>query len=280
MRERSLQLPWLRLGALEWGAGNRHRVLALHGWLDNAASFGPLAAELDGIHLVALDLPGHGHSDHRPAGVHYHFVDFVPDVLMAADALGWESFTLLGHSLGAGVAAFAAATAPERVERLALIEGLGPHSGQPEEEPARLARAGRQMARSGPRRVSTYDSLEEAVQARLRAGGLTHDAAEALVRRSTTHDARGYHWRSDARLRYSSPLYLSEPQVLAFLQGIACPTRFIRGRQGSLMERPGLDARMAAVARLEGVVLDGGHHLHLESPRPVAADLLPFLHGE
>ena len=40
------------------GTGGQ-RVLALHGWLDNAASFVPLAAQLPGLELVAIDLPGH-----------------------------------------------------------------------------------------------------------------------------------------------------------------------------------------------------------------------------
>ncbi|KAG1587997.1 hypothetical protein G6F46_014705 [Rhizopus delemar] len=42
--------------------GEGPRVLALHGWLDNAASFVPLAPHLSSLQLVAIDLPGHGHS--------------------------------------------------------------------------------------------------------------------------------------------------------------------------------------------------------------------------
>ena len=49
-----------RLAALGWRQAGLPRVLALHGWLDNAASFAPLAPLLHGLDLVALDLPGHG----------------------------------------------------------------------------------------------------------------------------------------------------------------------------------------------------------------------------
>ena len=59
----------LELGALRvltWGEEDAPPVLALHGWLDNAASFIPLAAHLDGIRLVAIDAPGHGRSGHYP----------------------------------------------------------------------------------------------------------------------------------------------------------------------------------------------------------------------
>ena len=113
--ELTLATPTLQLAALRWHAGAPRRVLALHGWLDNAASFAGLAPRLDGCDTVALDLPGHGRSDHRPPGVHYHFVDFIPDVLAAADYLGWSQFALLGHSLGAGIGCFTAAVARKLV---------------------------------------------------------------------------------------------------------------------------------------------------------------------
>jgi len=68
------------LEALEWGRCNTQPLLAVHGWLDNAASFLGLGKYLEMFHMVAIDL------------------------LDVADALGWERFGLLGHSLGAGIA--------------------------------------------------------------------------------------------------------------------------------------------------------------------------------
>ena len=61
-RERTFDLRGLRVAAIEWGADGARPVLALHGWLDNAASFARLATLLDRLHLVAIDLPGHGRS--------------------------------------------------------------------------------------------------------------------------------------------------------------------------------------------------------------------------
>ena len=66
VEELELQTPYLRLSARAWGPPDGVPVLALHGWLDNAASFDPLASLLPGVRLVAVDLPGHGGSDHRP----------------------------------------------------------------------------------------------------------------------------------------------------------------------------------------------------------------------
>ncbi|MGH8029957.1 MAG: alpha/beta fold hydrolase, partial [Arenimonas sp.] len=129
------------LAALRWNEGAPVRVLALHGWLDNAASFAPLAPHFDGIELVALDLPGHGGSAHRAPGHDYVFVDWIHDVLDALDALGWERAVLLGHSMGGGIATLVAAAAPARVERLALLEALGPIGGRAEDAVARLRQA-------------------------------------------------------------------------------------------------------------------------------------------
>ena len=47
------------------GQQGKPLLIALHGWLDNGASFLPLAPYLADFHLVCVDLPGHGHSDHK-----------------------------------------------------------------------------------------------------------------------------------------------------------------------------------------------------------------------
>ena len=62
--ERRFRAYGQELAGLQW-PGEGEPVLALHGWLDNAASFQPLAEPL-GHPLVALDFAGHGHSEHRP----------------------------------------------------------------------------------------------------------------------------------------------------------------------------------------------------------------------
>ena len=199
-QEIEIELPHVQLAGLAWGPDNALPVMALHGWLDNAASYEPLAPWLQGIRLVALDFPGHGCSGHRGPGAFYHFVDYVWDALAAADALGWEQFSLLGHSLGAGVASFVAAVAPHRIERLALIEGLGPLTGRAEDGPAAHARAIEQMGRLGNRRPPSYASVEEAAQARSVATGLSVAASFALAKRGLQRVAGEWNWRSDPRL--------------------------------------------------------------------------------
>ena len=108
MREFEIGIALGRIAGLR-NHGEGPRVLALHGWLDNAASFVPLAAHLRGIDLVAIDQPGHGQSAHLPPGTDYSFVGALNAVLDVADALGWDRFALLGHSMGAGIGSMLAA---------------------------------------------------------------------------------------------------------------------------------------------------------------------------
>uniref|UniRef100_A0A8C4JD41 Serine hydrolase like 2 n=1 Tax=Dromaius novaehollandiae TaxID=8790 RepID=A0A8C4JD41_DRONO len=98
-------VPWGHVAAKAWGPPQGHPVLCLHGWLDNANTFDRLIPLLPTDHrYVAMDFSGHGLSSHRPAGLPYHFLDYVSEVCRVAGALQWRRFTLMGHSMGGSVA--------------------------------------------------------------------------------------------------------------------------------------------------------------------------------
>jgi pimeloyl-ACP methyl ester carboxylesterase len=261
------------------------RVLALHGWLDNAASFVPLAPHLDGIDLVALDLPGHGASAHRAPGHDYVFVDWIHDVLDALDALGWDRAVLLGHSMGGGIASLVAAAMPARVERLALIEALGPIGGRAEDAVARLRQAAlaRRVAEAAPaaRMVRTLPSREVALDARLAASAMTREAAALIVERNLREVEGGVAWRSDPRLKLPGHVRSDEATVQAWLGAIECPVLVVAADPAPPYFSPAIrGARLAALRDGRCVEVAGGHHLHMEQPEAVAAVLGPFLRGE
>ena len=274
--ERNLQTPWLRMTARVWGTSDGIPVLAVHGWLDNAASFDGLARLLPDVQLAAVDLPGHGYSGHRPRGMHYHFVDFVADVLGAADALGWERFALLGHSMGGGIASLLAAIYPERVTRVAMIEGLGPPISDEAAGPSHLRRAIEQMHALRGKRLPVYPSVEAAIQARCQGSDLSWAAATQLVERGLQAVGRGFVWRTDPRLRFVSPLYLSETQVLAYMERIKIPALLLCGESGYLVQRAYMQERYARIADLRVELVCGGHHPHLEDPESCARWLRDF----
>lgn len=273
-----IDTPAARLAARVWGPADGVPTLALHGWLDNAASFDGVAPLLPGLRLVCLDLPGHGLSDHLPPGQAYTFIDTVAHVHAATVALGWSTYSLVGHSLGAAVASVLAGAVPGRVQRMVLIEGLGPVTEDPKHAAERLARALDEEERKQGRTAPVYASRDEAVR-RLAASmsKLTQAAAETLVARGLREVEGGFTWRSDPRLRLPSRLRMSEEQVLAFLRAIACPVLLVRGSEGFPFAPKPESARVAALRDARLVELPGGHHLHLDTPAPVAAVIRELL---
>ncbi|MEO8746035.1 MAG: alpha/beta hydrolase, partial [Rhodanobacter sp.] len=226
-------MPHLTLGAQTWGDPMLPPLLAMHGWLDNAGSFALLAPLLaTRFHVIAPDLPGHGHSDHLPPGATYHFADYVGTLLQVTDALRLGRFTLLGHSLGAGVAALLAATAPERIERLLLIEGLGPLGDDGTHTLQRWHTA--LLPKTPARRpLRSFGSIEQAIAARSTASGLRPDLARPIVERGLRTVDGGWRWRSDPRLLQPSAARLAESQVHALLRGIDAPSQLLLAQPGT-----------------------------------------------
>ena len=268
------------LAALRGGTPGGPRLLCLHGWLDNAASFLPLAPHLAGFDLVALDLPGHGASAHRAPGYDYAFVDWVHDALDAMDALGWDRADWLGHSMGGAIAASVAAAAPARVRRLALVEALGPVAAEAQGAGKRLrdAVAARRALTGKPPRL--IPDLDTAVAARLAASRMTPEAARLIVERNLRPIEGGYAWRSDPRLTLPSHLRLTEETVQSLLRAIEAPVLVIAADPAPPYFTPDVRAaRLACLADGRVEVIPGGHHLHMEQPARVAALLLDFLRG-
>lgn len=270
MRELDIALPGLRLAALGWGADTAPPLLALHGWLDNAASFaglGPLLAAQRRV--IALDLPGHGRSAHLPdgPGMHYHFVDQAEVVLAAAEALALERFDLLGHSMGAGIASLVAAAAPDRIGRLLLIEGLGPLADDPAQTLERFRRAQYRRVRSGRGRLRVFAGVEDAIEARASASDLPASLARPIVERGLVAVDGGFRWSSDPRLTLPTPVRMGEAQVRALLAGIEAPTRLLLARpQTPYLPESTMRQRAACVRDIGVRHLDGPHHLHLHDP--------------
>jgi pimeloyl-ACP methyl ester carboxylesterase len=278
VRDIELALPGLRIAARAWGDTSRPKLLALHGWLDNAASFDALAPLLcEHFHIVAIDFPGHGRSDWRPPGAWYHYVDYLSDALATADALRWERFGLLGHSLGGAVASMLAGACPQRVERLLLIEALGPPTQAPEQTLLQLQRAFAERAAAAAKTPRVFASLDEAVSARLRANDLSREAAQILVERGVKAVTGGLTWSTDPRLMLASPVRNTEEQVFAVLRGIRAPVALVLAEpEQPYMPQAALDRRIAQVDGIEVTRLAGTHHLHMENAPAVAAQLLRF----
>ncbi|MGY4109611.1 alpha/beta fold hydrolase [Aeromonas encheleia] len=275
MQERSISLDNGRhIALLDNDQQGKPLLIALHGWLDNGASFLPLAPHLAEFHLICVDLPGHGHSDHKSTP--YVFVDWLDDLYQLSQAAGWSRFILLGHSLGALIASAYAGVFPEQVARLVMLEGLGPLSQPDEAVPAQLRKAILNRSRTRERASNGFASLEEAVAARCKVADIAPSAARLICERQLMARDGRWHWRSDPRLRDLSPLRMSEGQALALIRAIVCPVLFIRGEQGfaTLLEQWQL--RAVAFGQIEMAVVAGNHHFHMENSAKTAVCIEKF----
>jgi pimeloyl-ACP methyl ester carboxylesterase len=110
-----------RLEYTEYGSGDRWVVL-LHGQLMPRRMHQPLARRLaaEGLHVVALDLLGHGRSDRPEDPTAYSITAFAHQVRTLLDHLGAEQAVVGGTSLGANVSLELASTSPDRVAGLLL----------------------------------------------------------------------------------------------------------------------------------------------------------------
>ena len=279
-REIDIRLPHLRFAARCWGPENGIPFLGMHGWLDNAATYDHIAPLLPELRLVSLDFHGHGFSDQLPPGISYHFADSIDLMFRVADQFGWKKFNLMGHSMGAAVAALMAGVFPERVQNTILIEGLGPFSRRDSFGPRALRLSMEGMKSIERKSMPLYPDLEAAVQARYKVGGMKLNSVRTLVQRGVRMVENGVTWASDPRLRVGSRTYFSEEQIIEFLKQIRCPTLLIHG-DFYFQENPDWQQRMRArceyVSDLQDALLPGGHHLHLDNPKPVAQAIRCFL---
>jgi len=269
--EQRIALPHLALSAQVWGDEALPPLLALHGWLDNAGSFALLAPRLASrFRVIALDLPGHGHADHLAPGASYHYLDYVRVVLAVADALRLDRYSLLGHSLGAGIAALTAAAMPERIEQLLLIEGLGP-LGDDGSHTLQCFRDALMPRGDNRKPLRVFRDIEQAVSARSMVSGLPAELVQPIVERGLIEAEGGWRWRSDPQLTRPSAVRLGESQIHALLRGIEAPTALLLAQPAtSYLPSAPMQARADCVANITVSHLDGGHHLHLEHPHTVA----------
>lgn len=271
----------------EWSgiglAGLRHNqgnipVLALHGWLDNAQSFAPLAPFVEDLDLVALDLPGHGRSARRPLGVRYHFDDNVFDVLAAADQLGWDHFHLLGHSMGGAIATLIAAACPNRVISMVNIEGLGPISASSEAAASGWRKA---IRGSHDRERRQHKDRASAVAARARHSDLDERSASLLAERGLSPAGGGLIWSHDVRLTWPSTQRYTEAQVLDIIAAIQCDVLNVYSDPPSgLVASRVLERRLAALRQRHQFACPGGHHLHMHYPQTIGPRIQEFFHEQ
>lgn len=279
----SYKLPWGTIRGLCWGDPKDVRCVCTHGWLDNAHSFLPLAEHwkaADGG-LVALDWAGHGTSDHRAAGHHYHFIDYAYDLWNIIEQQNWQQITLVGHSMGGFVANVVASLCGERLRHLVLIEALGLLVSDEQNAAQQLHDGFQSRAKLAQPKWRDYAELSSAVDARAKSADFSRQLVEVLVQRGCYRNSKGrWQWRADPRVKAISPYRLPAQTVRQLLTKISCPVTLLRGEQGYATLDHAIDAWRDCIAQFSCEFIAGGHHAHMENPESLAAAITRAIDGE
>ena len=111
------------------GSGDRH-VLAVHGWFGSARGWGSLPEFLDGSAYTYVFMNLRGYGDRQDVAGEFTVDEVAADALAVADDLGWDRFSVVGHSMGGKFAYRMQLEAPDRVRRLVGLNSV-PVSGVP-----------------------------------------------------------------------------------------------------------------------------------------------------
>ncbi len=263
----------------QWPGTSHYPVIALHGWLDNLESFTPLmnskVMQSSGLSVTAIDFAGHGESFTRPSGENLHFIDNVADILAFAEAMGWEKFFILGHSMGAALGSLVAATYPEKVVAFVSLEALGPIAGEASEAVIQLKKHLKSRLKS-PGKIPHYETFKAALEARMEKGGAGRNAMKAMVKRNLIELDGVFSWKTDQRLRQPTAIRMTQQHSRVFLKNIRCPTLAIWGDNGFKKLYPEVSERGVNIDLIKQIELAGGHHLHMEHPEQVAEKVEAF----
>ena len=253
----------MTLAVQEWGEPGSSRIVCLHGVRNHGRHFAPLAAELAGYHVLALDLLGHGNSPWEPPwdiGAHLDAI---------VETVGARESVLIGHSFGGRLAFELAARAPKFVPKLVLLDPailLPPHVALAAAENARIDKS--------------YVSFDELIERRYDESQLQSAPRELVVEDLASHVETG----EDGRVRYR---YCQSAVVAAYgemasrpppFEHVRVPTLLVLGERSYLPYDHLIDAHRAALGDLlEVAVVPGGHSVLWDALEVTAEAIVDFL---
>ena len=253
-------------------------VLLLHGFLDSGATWDLVAEPLAraGHDVLAPDLRGFGESDSVGAGGYYHFPDYVSDLSSLLDILAPKRLALVGHSMGGTVAALFAGARPQRVDHLALLEGLGPPVTEASAAVDRMRTwldDMRSLDRT-PRAVGSFDEATDRLARRH--PQVPRGILESRARLLTRMNSGRLSWAYDPMHRTAAPIPFHLESFKHFLRRITAPTLYMSGGVTGL-RLPDEAERLACIrAALHVDLPDAGHMMHWTAPEALAERLLRF----
>jgi esterase len=268
---RAVTAGGLTLSYLDWGGPASRPLLFLHGGALTAHTWDVVCLALRGRHrCLALDLRGHGESDHAN-DADYRLESFADDVAAVLDALDLDRPVVVGNSLG-GQAALLAAAARTDLGGLVLVD-VGP-------APNRAASARIVRSIDAPEEFATLDDVVR------RAAVLNPAREPSALRDSLPNNLRTlpngrltwkYDWRAFAGL--TDAVFEQRAELLwAALDALSCPVLVVRGGDSAVLTAAQVDELRARQPSLEAaVVADAGHTIQGDNPAGLVEAMQPVI---
>ena len=299
--EISIPVPWGKIAGKQWGNEKGQPILAVHGYLDNAASMDGIIPllPLSDYNVVAIDLPGHGFSSHYAPGMTYRLSDAIVALRRVQIHFGWEKSTIIAHSMGAAIAAWFASTFPEHIDRLAMIDliNVGPTPLQKQVKATRksleknIELNDKLTNTSDPPSYTFLDACGRAFLANQFLHGtdsITRSSVEKIMSRGLRKvgvNKEGedlYTWTTDFRLRIPSPFTVVFEQVEHYAERIQCPMLVIKASDSPWYMSEEHAERILKIysnnnPNYQFKKVEGGHHVHLNEPEKVSPLINKFL---
>jgi pimeloyl-ACP methyl ester carboxylesterase len=284
-RENTVDSRGLPIHYLEWGDPGGEPLVLIHGFLDLAYSWklfveAILEITQRPLRIIAPDCRGHGDSGWVGAGGYYHFPDYIFDLERVLHSAQVDRCKLIGHSMGGTISFVFTGTFPHRVEKLVLIEGIGPVVLEFSAAPRRMEEWITEVNQRGRNHFRQYSSIQAGANQLCQTHPrLKPDFAQELARMAMKRHVNGkWIWKFDPLHRTASPQPFYTAQALEFLRRISCPVLIVEGAESRQTRRTDRAQRHAALAdQREAVINQAGHMVHQDNPRQLAQLVGRFL---
>jgi pimeloyl-ACP methyl ester carboxylesterase len=270
VRREAVDVPGGRLSALVWGDGSPD-IVFLHGGAQNAHTWDTVALALDRP-MVCLDLPGHGHSGWWDAH-DYSPTSMAPEVAVAIRQLAPAAAMVVGMSLGGLTALCLAASYPELVPRLVVID-VTPGTDHAKAEPI-VAFV------SGPETFATFEEILA------RTIEFNPTRSESSLRRGVLHNARPqpdgtWVWRYDRvrswRMDAEDAATPDFSGLWSAVDAVKAPLLFVRGGVSGVVGDEDVAELVRRQPSCRVIVVEGaGHSIQGDRPVELAGLLSEFL---
>ena len=230
----NIETDWGTIRGKSCGKGKR-KILAVHGWLDNANSFDLIAPYIyKYCTFLSIDMPGHGWSDHFGPGFIYNRTGYIGAIKKVVQKVGWKKFTYMGHSMGAVLGIFYTAVFPEDVETLISIDIIKPWSLKPKDYAETFRKnllnyfKNEEYAKQPPIEYPEQELMEKTVQGISKS--LDEASARILMERSTRVSRCGKKriLTRDLRAKAYFIGFISFEAWYDFARSIKCPILIVK----------------------------------------------------